>query len=616
MKRIASLVLILLPFVFTLSCKEKEDPQEVKPASLTVVVTGADGVVTVPMYQIKEFDVKVTAEPGPEASLSVTLGGDATQVAAYNSAHGTSYTMLPSDAFELPATPFVLPRYNKTSPVATLRLKGTGCEIDKEYLLPIVVDKAEGADWEFVGDNAAYIVFKMTPAEQQGSGTAADPYLINDVNEFLKVGNLLKDNDAVYFKMAGDVDFSGIEYTEENPWKPINYAAPDDEEAKPAARARVIHFDGNGHKISNFKAGGPLFGTFCGSIQNLTVEGAAVDSDTDDGAIIVGVAGASDKEDGFVMKNVKVVSSSLINDHKRSGALVAHMRNGIVENCTADCTMDCQQQVGGFIGRVDNGTITNCSSSGKVTSSLYYVGGFIGWAGAVTIKNSSCTGEVVTTNAQNGYSRIGGFIGQMEGSSTIEKCYATGNVTGTGHFGGGLIGIINGDNLTVTVSRCYATGNIDLPHGDKGNQSHAGALIGSIAGSGTGQPTVLNVNDCYATGSVAIRRYSSGFVGSIYGNPGILNIKNGFTTSDITGIVLADRCGLVLGLMDAADKGSSATCTGFVAWNTSDRAFSYNDCVPVAGNYYGTEGTVSQQAKALGWDESIWDLSKDIPSLK
>ena len=620
MKRFLTLAVLFVPVLLTVSCKEKEVPQKAEKASLSVVVTGADGLVSVPMYQSKSLDIKVTAEPGPAEALSVTIGADATLVDGYNSQKGTSYTMLPADAYELPSAPFVMPRYNKASAVAALKLKGTGCELDKEYVLPIVVKNASGADWEFKTENAAYVTFKMTKAEQQGSGTKSDPYLIHDASEFIKVGNLLKDNETVCFRMESDVDFSTVEFTEENPWKPINYAAPDDEDAKPAARKRMIEFDGNGHKIVNFKAGGSLFGTFCGSIQNLVIEKAEIDNDGDDASILIGVAGASDSQESFTMKNVKVTGSKLISDYKRSGVLIAHLRNGIVEKCESDAPVSGQQQVGGLIGRVDNGMITDCSASGEVSALAYYSGGLIGYVGGDTvIKRCHATGNVRGNQSEANYARAGGLIGQIEGNATIEQCYSTGNVVGgleKGHMAGGLIGVIGADDITVNILKCYATGNVSLPHGESGNWAHAGGLLGTVAGSGKGSAPVVSIENCYCTGSVEVRRYSGGFVGSIYSKPGVIRIKNCYTTSDISGIVLAERCGLVLGLMDAAADGSSVTCTGFVAWNACDRPFSYNDCVSVGGNYYGTEGTVSQQASALGWDTSVWDLSKDLPSLK
>jgi len=610
MKRIATLALFLLPCVFIFSCCEPK-PEETVTASLGVEVLNMSGIVEVPMRQVRTFDIRVVADPGPSEALNVTLGPEASLVSKYNLAYGTDYKMLPADAFEIPSAPFVLPRYNKESGVAQLRLKGKGCELDQVYVLPIVVSKAEGADWEFTDEKAVYVLFKMTPAQQEGAGTADDPYLVNDVQEFMKIDNLLKDDDAVSFKLMEDIDLKDMVFDEENPWKPINYAA--DDEAKVAARKRVIHFDGNGHKISNFKADAPLFFILVGSVKNLTVENFDIDNEEDDAACIVGVAGASDDAEGFVMKNVVVKDSKIKNDHKRSGALVAHLRNGVIENCEASCEITAQQQGGGLIGRVDAGTITNCSASGNVQTDAYYAGGLIGYAGSVTVKDCHATGNV--TSVSGNYTRAGGLIGQIEGDSTVEKCYATGNVAGAGHMAGGLIGVIGADDITVNISRCYATGNVTLP-GEGGNWAHAGGLLGTIAAKGEATPPTVNIDNCYCTGAVAVRRYSGGFVGSIYSKPAKLNVTNSYTKSDISGIVLSDRCGVFIGLADKLDAGSAITCKGFVAWDVTGRGFSYNDCVPVEGNYWGTEGTISQQATKLGWSTSIWDLSGNEPMLK
>ena len=611
MKRIVTIVLILLPCVLTFSCKQPE-PEKIEKASLGVEVLNLSGVVEVPMRQAKTFDIRVVADPGPSAALNVTLGPDASMVSKYNLAYGTEYKMLPAEAFEIPSSPFVLPRYNKESATAQLRLKGQGCELDQVYLLPIVITKAEGAEYEAPEDKVAYVQFKMTPAQQEGAGTVDDPYLINDMDEFMKIDNLLKDNETVNFKLMADIDFKDKVFNADNPWKPFNFA--NDDEGKVAARKRMIAFDGNGHKISNFKTGGPLFCILVGSVQNLTVENSEIDSDADDAAFIVGVAGASDQPEGFIMKNVVVKDSKINNDYKRSGALVAHLRNGVVENCEASCDVKAQQQAGGLIGRVDAGTITNCSASGNIETDAYYAGGLIGYAGAVTVKGCHATGNA--TSVSGNYSRAGGLIGQIEGSSTIEKCYATGNIEGAGHMAGGLIGVIGADEITVTISKCYATGNVTLPHGDSGNWAHAGGLLGTIAAKGEAAAPTVNIDNCYSTGAIAVRRYSGGFVGSIYSKPAKLNVTDSYTKSDISGIVVSDRCGSFIGLADAMDKGSAITCKGFVAWDVSGRGFSYKDCASVEGNYWGTEGTISQQATKLGWSTSIWDLSGDEPKLK
>lgn len=619
MKRIAILLSAILPCLLAVSCNPEKGKEEAAPAQLGVEVKDALALYEVPKNQSTALTLAVVADPVSEEGYTITLGANPGLVASYNTANGTSYEMLPSSAFAFTSTQVMLPRYSAKSSSCELRLKGEGCEIDKTYLLPVVIDGVQGGtNFNAPEDKAAYILFKMLKPEQQGSGTKEDPYLVEEVDAFLKIGSLLKDDATVYFKMAKDIDLKDIVFTPaegENPWKPINFVAADDDEGGAAARKRQIEFDGDGHKILNFKAGGPLFGVLCGSVQNLTVENAEIDSDTDDGAVIVGVAGAADNPEGFIMKNVKVINSSVKNAYKRTGGLVARMRNGIVENCSAECDVTGQQQAGGLIGRVDNGTVTNCYATGSATTDAYYVGGLIGFASNITVKNCSASGKA--TSLAGSYTRGGGLIGQVEGISSIEKCFATGDVEGAGHMAGGLVGVVGSDDTVVSISKCYATGNVTLPHGESGNWAHAGGLLGTVAGNATGtKAPECSIDNCYATGSIAVRRYSGGFVGSIFSKPGVLKITNSYTVSDITGIVLTERCGLVLGLADALGSGSSVTCTGFIAWNKSDRPFSYNDCVPVAGNYYGTEGSVSAQAKALNWDTSIWDLSKDLPTLK
>lgn len=618
MKKIAILVSVLLPCLLAVSCDKENGKEEAKPAQLGVEISDAKDLYEVPKNQATAISLAVVADPTSAEAYTITLGANPGLVASYNSKKGTSYEMLPSDAYSFTSTSVMLPRYSAKSTTCELRLKGEGCEVDKTYLLPVVIDGVQGGtNFQAPEDKAAYILFKMLKPEQQGAGSQEDPYLVEELEGFLKIGSLLKDDATVYFKLMKDLDFKDV-FTKENPWTPINSAADDD--AKAAARKRQIVFDGNNHKISNFKAGGPIFAILCGSVQNLTIEGAEIDSDAEDASTLVGVAGATDAPEGFVMKNITVTSSKVESLNKRGGSVIAHLRNGIVENCTVACTVTAQQQGGGLIGRVDNGTITNCTATGDVTTDAYYGGGLVGYVGNATITNCHATGNVRGNIAEGNYARVGGFVGQLDGNATIEKCSATGNVCGgesKGHMAGGFIGVIGKDETTVKVSKCFATGNVSLPHGESGNWAHAGGLIGTISAL----KAEVTIDNCYSTGSVEVRRYSGGFVGSLYDKakaPKSVTITNSYTTSDISGIVLSDRCGLVLGLNDGANGEipTVVTCTGFIAWNKCERPFSYADCVPVGGNYYGTEGTVSAQAKTLGWDESIWDLSKDLPTLK
>ena len=615
MKKAILSVIALALCVLPQSCNKNNGGSEAaQTAKLGVSIKNAQEIYEVPKSQSVSLEVTVVAEPTSAEPYTITVAPSSALVAAYNTKNGTSYEMLPATAFQFVTSSVILPKYTAQSSTCELRLKGVDCEEGVTYILPVVIDGVKGGtNYEAPDENAAYILYQMCAAKAPGAGTQEDPYTINGIDTFMLIGSLLKDDATVYFKLTDDVDFAGTEFGDENPWVPFNNAVDDD--AKPAARARKIVFDGNNHKIMNFKANGPLFGTVCGSIMNLTVEKAEIVASAEDAAVVVAVAGSSDNAEDFVMKNVTVKESSVESVYKRAGSVISHLRNGVVENCVADCSVYVQQQAGGLIGRVDAGTITGCSATGESKVDTYYAGGLIGFAGDVTVKNCSATGNAISLSGN--YSRAGGLIGQLEGNATIEKCHATGNIEGMGHMGGGLIGVIGKEETTVNISKCYATGNVTMPHGDTGNWAHAGGLVGTISALNC----VVAIDNCYATGAIATRRYSGGFVGSIYDKAKgckSLTITNSYCTSDLSGIAVGDRCGIVLGLNDGANSTvpTVITCTGFVAWNVSEKPFSYNDAVSTEGNYYGTEGTVSAQAKALGWDESIWDLSGNEPKLK
>lgn len=617
MKQIFLPALALAAFLLPFSCKKADNgsTEPAAPSTLSVSVKDAQELYEVPKSQSVSLELSVLATPTSAEAYTITLAPSASLVAAYNTKNGTSYEMLPATAFQFVTSSVILPKFTAQSSTCELRLKGEGCEEGVTYVLPVVIDGVKGGtNYDAPDDKAAFILFQMGAPKAAGSGTEADPYTINGYDTFMLIGSLLKDDATVYFKLTGDVDFAGVEFNEDNLWTPFNNAVDDD--AKPAARARKMVLDGGNHKIMNFNANGPLFGTVCGSIMNLTVENAKIVASADDAAVLVGVAGSADNADDFTMKNVTVKASSVESDYKRAGSIISHLRNGVVENCVAECPVYAQQQAGGLIGRVDAGTITGCSATGEIKAEAYYVGGLVGYAGNVTVKGCSAAGNVASLGGN--YSRAGGLIGQIEGNATLEGCHATGNVEGQGHMAGGLVGIIGEtEGYTVSISKCYATGSVTLPHGESGNWSHAGGLLGTISSLNT----ELSISDCYSTGAILSRRYSGGFVGSVYNKAKAcksLTIKNSYCNSDLSGIVVGDRCGIALGLNDGAQATvpTVITCTGFVAWNVSEKPFSYNDAISTEGNYYGNEGTISAQAKALGWDENIWDLSGNEPKLK
>ena len=613
MKKIAILVSVLLPCLFALSCNKEKGKEENKPAELSVVLSDVKDVYEVPKNQSISVNLMVVPDPVSAEAYTISLAANPGLVATYNAAKGTDYQMLPSSAFSIAGTSVMLTRYSAKSTACELRLKGEGCDTAKVYLLPISIDGVQGGtNFTAPDEKAAYILFKMTPAQQLGSGTEADPYLIDGMEAFEKVNSLLKEDETVYFKMTVDLDLKDVVYTDkegDNPWTPINSGDAE------AAAKRAVVFNGDGHKISNFKADKPLFATLIGRVENLVIENAEIEAAGKDGAILAGVAGSAETASDIVVKNVTIKNSKLTSDYMRVGALIGWLKGGIVENVESDAPVTGASRAGGLIGLMENGQVINCSSTGNVKGDSYYLGGLIGYIAdasgsteipTVTVKGCHATGDVA--NDSGNYVRAGGLIGQTECNLVLEKCYATGNITGSGHYGGGLLGVLGKEGITVSISKCYATGTVTLPTG--GNWAHAGGLVGSIASKNT----TLNISDCYATGKIVCERYSSGFLGSIYSAADSkLTITNSYTTSDVSGV------NRLFGIALGANATATISCKGFIAWSASSDTIPFcnpADAIPTDGNYYGHEGALSSHATALSWSTEVWDLTGDLPKLK
>lgn len=606
MKRIVCLFLIPLTCL-ALSCNKEGDQGGTGSgnAVLGVSVTALPEIVEVPENQTQEYELFVTANPGPSAAIKVTVGTDETLVAKYNLAEGTEYEMLPSAAYEISSTPLTIMRYNKKSTAGTLKLKGAGCDLSKTYLLPLVVDQVTGTTaFEAPEENVVYVVYKMLEAQLEGAGTAASPYLIGDVQAFSKMGNVLKDGETVYVKLSADIDFAGETWTpevSEGVYAQIN------------ASGRPIALDGDNHTVKNVVAVCPLFTNLEGSVQNLKLDNIKVEAAAEQAGLLAQASGNG--EDEVVIKNVTVTGSAITNVGY-TGGLIGRITKAKVENVNVACDVTGTARVGGLFGHTIACTITDCTASGDVTAESYYTGGLIGMMHSSSLKNCSASGDINHTT--NSYSRVGGLVGQMFAGGTIEKCHATGNVHGGGYFGGALVGVVEsletvdgvGTVHPAIIKQSYATGSIELIRDAK--DAGAGGLVGRF------ESGKLEVIDCYSSGSVEADRYSGAFVGDV--NTGELIITNGFTNSDLSKLGPDANGnhsdGIAVGCL-RTPASITIKCTGFVAWNNMpEKKFIYQDLVPSAGNYHGTEGTISQQAKALGWDETVWDLSGDVPALK
>ncbi len=170
----------------------------------------------------------------------------------------------------------------------------------------------------------------------------------------------------------------------------------------------------------------------------------------------VGLFGWTDS--GCEIKNVGLINADVVGGNEWIGGLVGYNRGGTITNCYSTGSVSSNWVCGGLVGHsYSDGTVTNCYSTGSVSGN-YCVGGLVGYNWGTTITNCYSTGSI------NGDEHVGGLVGWQNG--TVTNCYSTGNVSGN-YWVGGLVG---GNDGTVTNS--YSTGDVS------GSGNDVGGLVG------------------------------------------------------------------------------------------------------------------------------------------
>jgi len=221
---------------------------------------------------------------------------------------------------------------------------------------------------------------------------------------------------------------------------------------------------------------------------------------------------------------------------------------GKVQNVgVIDSYIHGRSNVGGVIGDNSSSTVQNCYNTGSVSGTGNYVGGVVGYLSR-NMQNCYNTGSVSST---------GNYVGGVAGFNTIgnmQNCYNTGSVSSTGDHVGGVVG-----NSDSPLQNCYNTGTVS---GDE----KVGGVIGHKGGLGT-------VDNCYNKGTVSGR----GTVGGVAGYISNGTVQNCYNTGDVSGTQM--YIGGVVGdnhstLQNCYNTGTVSGRTGYIGG--------------VVGNIYGT----------------------------
>lgn len=548
MKRIYTIVSLALLSLLAASCVDKPIDTE-GPERTGYLTVGTYSDTEYKIAKGKSKTVLLTANAAEDAVCSdfikLTFKVDPTLVDSFNVGKDSAAVLLPSAAYQFVSNEVMMAKYNRNSTTAELKLSGNDLELNTIYVLPVTIDQITGSDKCFVADDAPlYIVVrKEFSDDDKGDGSAATPFIITTVKDFMAIPEMVEAGRTTYFKLGADIDLT------DQTWVAFNTASPYD---------KAINFNGQGHVVKNLTctAGNyPSFmGVVVGEIYDVTFENALIE-----GTSAAGILG------GYIGTTVSGAECKAnVHGVHVSGTVNANGSNG----------------VGGLAGRCGPCVIDRCSADVTVNSpGKNYIGGLVGYDANPNVVISNCwtSGELVSGQRCGGV--VGGFI---KAGSKMINCYSTMSVT-AGFAVGGIAG------------HCCLDMKADANGNTKADKCHSdNTFEGCISWNTLVATKMADGNNNYSSGAVV-------------GYTSIFNtLKNCWRKADASAYMWAADKNVLKDMEDCSESSPMP----IICDPASEYIFSYHGKAAAAGE------TCSAVAKRIGWDETIWDLSGELPKLK
>lgn len=648
--------------------------------------------------------------PSPEVAASIT----SVDVTASENIFGTGNTLTltlttPGSADDILHLFANLPMGTTAIPASTTLIIHFNSNQAAHSVYTRYVELAEGnfaaGKLNTININASQSGTHAGPTSCDGT-TAANAYLIGDKYQMLAVASELVPGGTRYFKMIDDVDMDGLS------WTALNNSGSFDKGiyfdgggctisnltvtsgAYPSfvgvlnGTVKDLVFDNAqitaGNNTTGVLAGyiGSSSSSVTGNISGITVINSSITGGTK--TRMGGIAGYANVV-GSTISNCHVDDLTLSSTNERVGGLFGQVDAGVsIVGCTTNsvtATSTASNNVGGLIG-VCYGNVTDCSATNVTVRGVLNIGGLVGYLENCTVLRCSSTGTASSSNTtSNADICLGGLVGEFKTNAVVSNCYSSVNInqTSNGRDIGGLVGRLQQG----TIEKSYATGNVS------GMQRNVAGLVGCVTNT-TGS---ASIRDSYCTGTVVgTGGHSGGLVGLF--EKGNLTIERCYSTSAVSGnfglggiigydgantFVLNDcaawnpsvtpanygqvnwSSGAIIGVTspncNASNNyrkpGMSLTCrwipdadydhadiegtTHPLVQNSQDTPFTFAESTATAASagasnvdagrwgYHGkhsTTGILSTLASTakgsggLGWSGDVWDFTADLPTLK
>lgn len=271
-----------------------------------------------------------------------------------------------------------------------------------------------------------------------GSGTADDPYQIDDCNALQQMDNDL----TAYYQLSNDIDCSAS-----SGW----------------------------NAGAGFSPIGP--GNFTGTLdgQGFSIDGLTINRGSSDNlGLFASLQGT--------VENLRLTNET-VSGHYYIGGLAGSTDGGTISKVKVDGNVSGMTSVGGLVGEPYLGSISQAGFSGTVTASTQYAGGLIGADDSTPISNSYANATVTSGLLAGG---LAAWLWVPSGSLAVNDSYSAGSVSGG--TAGGLFAETQGPG-TISINNSFSAAN---PNGG----------AGIIAETSSGSPSLSNVEmDMLVTGN-------------------------------------------------------------------------------------------------------------------
>ena len=356
------------------------------------------------------------------------------------------------------------------------------------------------------------IAVQKVPKLWNGTGTAADPYLIENAQDLADMAMMtdkkqLNHYKGVYFKQTADIDASSL--------TDFHGIAVADSISDPSTVVWFSgNYDGQGHSVTlNIKDVG------------YDAKGAVRSQNYSGSYSSVGLFGVL--ADSAVVKNLTIKGTVV--GYTKVGSVAGLLRTGsIVENVTNEAAIyssfDYAGGIVGYVGASSDVTpmVKGCRNKGTVTTGSTKAGGIVG-GNYGYIELCQNDGKVVADHFADAKSNAGAQYdaGGIAGynSTFITNCLNTGTVYAVRQYAGGIVGC----SSSISAVKGLVKGVVNL---------------GNVL---TTDATTLGAIAAHVTGSSDVSYESVYFDGQISGVPAISNHASEGVTAESTSTLTSGK---------------------------------------------------------------------------